>query len=113
MIVLITWCLENSPVVNYAMNFSDVDLSMYYSEAVRWAVSQGIVSGYENNTFGGNDNITREQLAVMLCNYAKLKGYDTTQGGMVVREFADYENISDYAKEAITWAVNAGIINGM
>ncbi len=113
MIVSIIWRLEGSPVVNYAINFSDVDPSMYYSEAVRWAVSQGIANGMGDGTFGGYNNITREQLAVMLYNYAKLKGYDTTQGGMAIREFADYENISDYAKEALTWAVNAGIINGM
>lgn len=45
--------------------------------------------------------------------YAQFKGYDTTQGGMAVREFSDYENISDYARPAMAWAVNAGIMGGM
>ena len=48
-----------------------------------------------------------------LYRYAQFKGYDTTQGGMAVREFSDYENISDYARPAMAWAVNAGIMGGM
>ena len=57
-------------------------------------------------------NITREQLATMLYSYAKLKGIDTTQGGMAVREFSDYDSISDWAGQSMTWAVNAGILSG-
>ena len=49
----------------------------------------------------------------MLYRYAKYKGYDTTQGGMEIREFSDYDQISDYAEEAMTWAVNAGICSGI
>ena len=48
----------------------------------------------------------------MLYRYAQSKGYDTTQGGMAVREYADYEQISGYAMEAMTWAVNTGLISG-
>lgn len=62
--------------------------------------------------FGPDDAITREQLAVILWRYAQLKGYDITQGGMAIREFSDYESISDYAINAMTWTVNSGIIGG-
>ena len=61
---------------------------------------------------GPNDEITREQLATMLYSYAKLKGVDTTQGGMAVREFNDYDSISAWANQSMAWAVNAGILSG-
>lgn len=56
--------------------------------------------------------MTREQLATILYAYAAAKGYDTTQGGMAVREFSDYGSISNYALTAMQWAVNAGILQG-
>ena len=111
-IVTILWRLSDSPVVNYLMDFSDVDPTAYYGEAIRWATSEGIVGGYGGGLFGPDDMITREQLAVMLYRYAQHEGYDTTQGGMAIREYADYEQISDFALEALDWAVSAGIING-
>ena len=51
-------------------------------------------------------------MATILYRYAAYKGYDTTQGGMAVREFADYEEISDWSMTAVTWAVNAELLNG-
>ena len=111
-IVTILWRLAGNPVVNYLMDYSDVDPTAYYGEAIRWATSEGIVGGYGGGLFGPDDAITREQLAVMLYRYAQHEGYDTTQGGMAIREYADYEQISDFALEALNWAVSAGIING-
>ena len=111
-LVTILWRLSDSPVVNYLMDYSDVDPAAYYAEAIRWATSEGIVGGYGGGLFGPDDAITREQLAVMLYRYAQYEGYDTTQGGMAIREYADYEQISDFALEALDWAVSAGIING-
>ena len=103
------WALEGRPVVNYLMDFSDVDPAASYGEAVRWAASEGIAGGY-GGLFGPDDPITREQLAVMLYRYARHEGYDTAQGGMAVREFADYDQIAGYAAEAMTWAVEAGVL---
>ena len=111
-IVTILWRLSGSPVVNYLMDFSDVDPAAWYGEAIRWAASEGIAGGYGGGVFGPNDPITREQLAVMLYRYAQHEGYDTTQGGMAIREYADYDQISDFALEALNWAVSAGIISG-
>ena len=108
--------LEDTPLVSDtdSVIFSDVtDTEQWYYKPVIWAKKTGVVHGYEDGTFHPQAEVTRQEFAQMLYNYAKLKGYDTTQGGMAIREFADYENISDYAKEALTWAVNAGIINGM
>ena len=104
------WALEGRPVVNYLMDFSDVDPAASYGEAVRWAASEGIAGGYGGGLFGPDDPITREQLAVMLYRYARHEGYDTAQGGMAVREFADYDQIAGYAAEAMTWAVEADVL---
>ena len=60
-----------------------------------------------------NDPITREQLAAIFYRYAQYKGYDTTQGGMAIREFGDYESISDYAMGAMAWAVITGLVEGL
>ena len=57
-----------------AKEFADVTSGKYYYNAIKWATSKGIVNGYSNGKFGPEDNITREQLAVMLRNYAKYKG---------------------------------------
>ncbi|MEY8387687.1 S-layer homology domain-containing protein [Oscillospiraceae bacterium 38-13] len=61
---------EGRPGVDYLLDFPDVAGEAWYTEAVRWAASQGIVGGYGNGTFGPNDPITREQLAVMLWRYS-------------------------------------------
>ena len=76
----------------------------WYEKGMNWAKNNGVSDGTMPEV-----NITREQLATMLYSYAKLKGVDTTQGGMAVREFDDFEQVSDYAGEAMTWAVNTGI----
>ena len=77
-----------------------------------WAAASGVASGVGSGAFGPNDPLTREQLALILYRYAQNQGYDTTQGGMAVREFADYASISNWALEAVQWAVNAGLISG-
>ena len=111
MIVTILYRLEGSPAAGTPA-FTDVASDAYYADAVAWANANGIVLGYGNGEYGPDDPITREQLAAILYRYAQYKGYDTTQGGMSIREFSDYEQISDYALEPMTWAVNAGLING-
>ena len=104
--------LESNPDAEVSAAFSDVSDGDWYAGAVAWAAETGIVSGYGDGSFGADDTITREQLAVMLYRYAQHEGYDTTQGGMAIREYADYDQISDFAREALDWAVSAGIING-
>lgn len=90
-LVTFLWRAAGKPVVNYAMNFTDVESGAYCAEAVLWAASLGIVDGYGDGRFGTNDFVTREQVAAMLYRFAKAQGMDTTQGGMAAREFADFE----------------------
>lgn len=111
-LVTILWRMEDCPVSDYLMGFEDVSSTAYYGEAVCWAASEGIVSGYGNGRFGPDDAVTREQFAAILYRCVRHKGYDTTQGGMAIREYADYEQISGYALAAMDWAVAEGIVNG-
>jgi hypothetical protein len=92
--------------------FSDVSTSDWYFAAVQWANKNGIASGY-NGAFNPNANITREQMAVMLFNYAKYAGIDVSNvEGMSVQEFSDYDSISNWALTPIQWAINKSIISG-
>lgn len=113
MIATILWRMAGSPVVNYAMNFADVPQDQWYSEAIRWATSEGIVGGYGNGLFGTNDPITREQFAAMLYRFAQEQGYDVSIGENTnILSYTDVADLSEYAISAMQWAVGAGIING-
>ena len=108
--VTFLWRAAGKPVVNYAMNFSDVKESSYYAEAVRWAASLGIVTGFSQNTFGAAAAVTREQAVTMLWRFAKQQGFDTTQGGMAIREYEDYDSLSSkYSKDQLDNALNSMI----
>ena len=112
-IVTILWRLSGSPVVNYLMDFDDVDPAAYYAEAIRWATSEGIAGGYGGGVFGPDDPITREQLATMLWRYAQTEGYDVSIGEDTnILSYTDVADLSEYAIPAMQWAVGAGIING-
>ena len=97
-------------IVTVLARFEGVDTttgSTWYEAGQQWAMQNGVSDGSNMDA-----SLTREQLVTMFYRYAQSKGYDTTQGGMAIREYADFEQISDYAVEAMTWAVNTGIING-
>ena len=111
-IVTFLWRAAGSPVVNYAMNFTDVDGGAYYAEAVRWAASEKVVEGTTAETFAPDAAVTRAQMVTMLYRFAKAQGMDTTQGGMAIREFDDFDAVPAYALEAMDWAVNAGVLKG-
>ena len=111
MIVTILYRMEGEPVVDYAMDFTDVASDAYYTEAVRWAASKGIVGGYGNGLFGANDDVTREQLAAILYRYAACQGYDVSQRADL-SGFGDAESISDYAQAALSWAHAQGLVLG-
>ena len=112
-IVTILWRLSGSPVVNYLMDFDDVDPAAYYAEAIRWASAEGVAGGYGGGVFGPDDPITREQLAVMLHRYAQHEGYDVSIGEDTnILSYADAFDVSEYAVAALQWACGAGIISG-
>ena len=103
--------MNRAMIVTVLARYEGVDTDTgdaWYMAGAAWAVETGISDG--SNLPG---NLTREQLATMLYRYAQYKDYDTALGGMAVREFSDYGSISDYAAEAVSWAVDAGILNGV
>ena len=98
---------KGRPGVDYLPDFSDVGGEAWYTGAVRWAASQGIVGGYGDGTFGPDDPITREQLAVMLWRYSGSPAATNKE-----LHFTDEAEISSFALEALRWAVENGILNG-
>lgn len=110
MIVTILHRMEGQPLAS-GLEFDDVADGQYYTDAVKWASENGIVGGYGNGKFGPNDPITREQMAAILYRYAQVYAYDTSISGNL-SAFADDEKVSDYAVEAMKWAVGMGLISG-
>jgi len=111
MIVTILWRLEGSPIAANNSNFNDVANNRWYSSAVAWASTNGIVNGYGNGLFGSNDNVTREQIAVILQNYAQFRG-ENAFGGPLALDFADADSVSPWARESMEWANVNGLITG-
>ena len=113
MIVTILHRLEGEPAVSYLMPFADVAEGAWYAEAVRWAASEGIVTGVSETLFAPNDPITREQFAAILWRYAKYKGFDVSIGESTnILSYADFGEIGEYAIPALQWACGEGIISG-
>lgn len=109
MFVTVLYRTENEPDVNSQSTFTDIDGS-YYTDAVKWANENKIVVGYSAEVFAPEENITREQMAVIVYRYAKFKKYDININGGLT--YADNADISDYAKEAVIWNMQNGIMLG-
>lgn len=107
--VQILYNLEGQPTVDGDNEFTDV--FGWYEAAVTWAAQTGVATGYGDGTFQPGDNITRQEFAQMLYNYAKYKGYDLTAEGDL-STFPDADSIADWAETAMSWANGNGLING-
>ena len=114
MLVTVLWRMAGSPAMaDYGYPYGDVNAKTNeFAPAIYWARDQKLVNGYSDDKFGPDDAVTREQMVSILYRYAALKKYDTTQGGMAIREYSDYASISSYAATAMDWGVNAGLLNG-
>lgn len=107
MLAVVLYNLECNPEQALTGVFSDVSDGAWYAGGVAWAAENGIVSGDGNGLFGPDDNITREQLAVMLWRYAGSPAATNKK-----LNFKDADAVSSYALEAMRWAVENGILNG-
>ena len=112
MIVTVLYRMEGQPEVKLGRTFSDVPDDQWYSDAVLWASNAGIAKGLSENLFAPNEPVTREQFAAFLYRYAEWKGYDVSAQGKL-NAFADRSSISDYAKDALYWAVGSDLLRGM
>lgn len=110
MLVTVLWRYEGSPKKG-TNSFADVSNGQWYTDAIAWAAAEGIVGGVGNGIFKPHGNITREQMATILFRYANKKGFDTSKRGDL-SGFPDASKVSSYAKDALSWTVAEGIING-
>ena len=108
-IVTFLWRAAGSPVVNYAMNMSDVPESSYYAEAVRWALSEGITTGTTENTFSPDSECTRAQAVAFLFRYAASEAVTLQE---LVSGFSDADSVPGYALPAMNWALAEEIVQG-
>lgn len=107
MLAQILYNLAGRPAAAGASDFNDVAEGMWYTNAIAWAAENGVVSGLGNGKFGPNDNITREQLAVMLYRYA-----GSPAAGGSLDGFADAGKVSGYAQNGLVWATSNGVMSG-
>lgn len=112
MLVQMLYNMESRPACDAENAFIDVPVGQWYTDAVIWANDAKIVSGMGDGLFAPNMEITREQMVVMLYNYAKYKGYDVTASADLSK-FADNASVSTWAQPAMQWAVAEGYISGM
>lgn len=104
--------MNEAPKVEYVAKFPDVQDNQWYTDAILWANSTGVVTGYSNTGyFGTGDPITREQMAVMMYRYANYMKYDTSKKADF-SQFVDADAVSEFAEDAMRWAVGNGIIKG-
>ncbi len=88
--------------------FTDVRSDAWFADAVNWASENGIIEGYGNGVFGANDPITREQIITLFWRFCGRPAAD----GAVLHAFSDAGQISDWAKDALAWAVSTGLVKG-
>ena len=92
-------------------SFDDVDGKEYYGKAISWAKQAGIVNGYGDGTFRPDANVTREEFAAMLANFAKkYNAFVDVDADKVLGEFSDGASVSDWAEEVVAWAVDSEIM---
>lgn len=111
MVAQILYNLEERPDGS-ATPFADVKADAWYADAVRWAADAEIVQGYGPDRFGPENPVTREQLAQMLYRYAAHRGDDLTADSNALAAFTDRASVSDWAEQAMAWAVSQGLISG-
>ncbi|MCL2568443.1 MAG: S-layer homology domain-containing protein [Oscillospiraceae bacterium] len=113
MFVTILYRMAGEPEVAFNQAFSDIADGQWYSAAVVWAAQNGIVQGVGNGRFAPETAVSREQIAVFLHRYAAFRGYDASIPSLALHTiFSDYHLVSDWAKEAMAWAVENGLIVG-
>ena len=101
----ILYRMSGSPAVENAVFFHDVTAGMYYADASAWAAANGYVNGYEDGSFRGGNPVTRQQTTAILWRMAGSPGSGAAAG------FADRDAVSGYAKTAVDWAYEHGIVS--
>ena len=109
MLVTVLYRLSGDSAPAQSAGFTDVAAGTWYADAVAWAKANGIVSGVSSSQFAPAQSITREQTAAILSRYSAYKGHTLPTGSA---DFADRDQISDYAQQAVASMQAAGLIQG-
>lgn len=111
MMTTVLYRLAGKPAVSYTVLFSDIPDGQWYTAGTIWAGQRSVVTGVGNGRFNPTANVTRQEIAVILYRYARLMGYNVGQSADLSR-FGDSGTVADWGREAVSWAVGAGILNG-
>ena len=111
MVVTVLYRMAGAPENKGEISMTDVTSGIWYEDAVAWATEQGIVTGFSDGTFRGDEDITREQLAVILQRFSQYSGKELEKG-KELSGYQDLNSVSDYAKDAMTWAIGNQLIQG-
>ncbi len=111
MVAIVFHRMEGSKKVEYSSIFPDVANKQYYTTSVLWAKQTGVINGYKDGTFKPLRNVTREEMATMIYNFARYKGLDMS-ASKDITYFSDYAKITPYARVTLQWAVEKGLMSG-
>ena len=111
-VVTILWRMAGSPVVNFAMDFTDVTEETWCAEAIRWAAAEGIAQGFDDGSFGQDVYVSREQLAAFLYREVQRQGGGFTGMWYFPLNYPDIEELGAFADEAMHWCVMTGVLQG-
>ena len=112
MITTILYRIDGICEVEYEKVFNDVKQGLWYSDAIVWAKQSNVIHGYQNGLFGVDDEVTRQDLAVMLYNYYCLNNKNKTEVSNHLNDYLDGLKVSQYAKKALNWCIENEIITG-
>ena len=111
MAAMVLWNLDGNTESTTATSFPDVNETDWYLSAALWAGESKVINGYGDGTFAGNENVTREQMAVMIYNYAKYCGLDTSVTSTAL-DFHDASEVHSWALDGMAWCVEHDIFQG-
>jgi hypothetical protein len=111
MVAIVFHRMEGSKKVDFSKVFPDVANNQYYTTSVLWAKANGVINGYTDGTFKPLRNVSREEMATMIYNFAKYKGLNV-KSNKDITYFNDYAKITPYARVTIAWAVENGLMSG-
>ena len=113
MVATVLYRMAGEPKVSAKSSFKDVDAGAWYADPIAWAEENNVVGGYEDNTFRPNNNVTRQEMALMLARYAaQMDDLDVKAEGSL-NAFSDGNTVPEWSRDAVIWAVDNGIINGL
>ncbi|MGN0968557.1 MAG: S-layer homology domain-containing protein [Oscillospiraceae bacterium] len=112
MFATVLYRLAGSPAVSSTDGFKDVADDIWYTDAVLWGQSTGIINGYGDGLFGPDDPVTREQMCALIVRWLDYMGYELP-AVKDAKTFTDADQFSSWAREAISYTQTSGLINGM